>query len=79
VKDVPFPPGDIHFPEYELADNSGQFSLWRETSFACHLLKQAVNPSLRIDECIANWKKIAAGLAERQRKRVIQMRRLNFI
>jgi hypothetical protein len=44
-------------------------NLWRETSFALHLIKQAVNPRLDLNDCIKNWKTIAKSLAENPRQR----------
>jgi hypothetical protein len=44
-------------------------NLWRETSFALHLIIQAVNPRLDLNACIKNWKNIAKSLAENPRKR----------
>ena len=52
--------GDIQFNET---------NLWRETSFALHLIKQAVNPKLGLKECIQNWKEIAKNLSENTRNR----------
>ena len=43
---------------------------------ACHLLKQAINPELNFGDCLANWPRIAEGLAERSRKRTVQIRKL---
>jgi len=55
-----FSHGDIQFNET---------NLWRETSFALHLIKQAVNPILGLKECIQNWKDIAKNLSENVRNR----------
>lgn len=52
--------GDIQFNET---------NLWRETSFALHLIKQAVNPILGLKNCLQNWKKIAKNLSENARSR----------
>ena len=46
-----------------------QENLWRETSFALYLIKQAINPPLQIMECIENWKKIQNKLSENPRNR----------
>lgn len=48
-------------------------NLWRENSFALHLLKQAVNPSLNIESCLQNWREIARTLAEPHRRRHNQL------
>jgi hypothetical protein len=50
--------------------------LWREISFAIHLIRQAVNPPLDVSECIAQWREIANNLAESPRKRNYQMQYL---
>jgi hypothetical protein len=63
-----FPPGDIRY--YDLDDNS---CLWRETSFAFHLIKQAINPQLSIMRCLENWKEISKDLAESLRSRKRQL------
>lgn len=55
-----FSHGDIQFKET---------NLWRETSFALHLIKQTVNPILGLKECIQNWKNIAKKLSENTRNR----------
>lgn len=52
--------GDIQF---------NKTNLWRETSFALHLIKQAVNPKLGLKDCIQNWKEIANNLSENTRSR----------
>jgi hypothetical protein len=43
--------------------------LWRETSFAFHLIKQAVNPVLSLEDCLKNWREIAGDFAENPRIR----------
>ncbi len=55
-----FPHGGIQINE---------LNLWRETSFALHLIKQAVIPRLGIMECMANWGEIAKKLSEKSRNR----------
>lgn len=60
MKDEIFPPGGIQFK---------RCNLWRETSFALQLIKQAANPILDLEECIQNWKGIAIKLSESSRKR----------
>jgi len=37
------------------------------------LLNRAVNPALKLHECLANWNEIAASLREPPRKRHYQM------
>jgi len=54
--------------------------LWREISFALHLISQAVNPRLELSKCLGQWQQIAQNLAEPPRKRVAQMHALgNFL
>lgn len=60
MKEDVFSLGDIQFTET---------NLWRETSFALHLIKQAVNPRLGIMNCLKNWKEIAKKLSENPRNR----------
>ncbi len=52
--------GDIQFEKT---------NLWRETAFALHLIKQAVNPKLGLMNCLKNWKGIANKLSENTRSR----------
>ena len=66
-----FPPGDIH-----CSDSDREASLWRELSLALHLVRQAVNPTLALSECIENWREIAKKLAEPPRKRKHQLHNL---
>jgi hypothetical protein len=54
-------------------DDPEQSNLWRETSFAFHLLRQTINPTLSLKDSIDNWKRIAKGLAEGNRTRVRQL------
>jgi len=68
MKGVFFPPGDIRY--YDSDDNS---CLWRETSFAFHLIRQAINPQLSIMRCLENWKEISKDLAESLRSRKRQL------
>ncbi len=63
-----FPPGDIRF---DIADR--EHCLWRELSFALHLIRQAINPILSLSDCLAQWNRIAADLAEANRKRGLQL------
>jgi len=51
-------------------------NLWRETSFALHLLRQAINPLMSLKDCISDWRNIAEGLAEGKRKRIRQLYKL---
>jgi len=69
MKGVFFPPGDTRFGE----DADREASLWRELSFALHLVRQAVNPPLEMKECLNGWRGIAEKLAEPPRKRKGQM------
>lgn len=63
-----FSHGDIQFDET---------NLWREMSFALHLIKQAVNPRLGLLECIQNWKEIAKKLSENPRNRKTYMAKMS--
>lgn len=65
-----FSPGDIQ---------SNETNLWRETSFALHLIKQAVDPRLGLKKCIRNWKKIAKYLSENQRNRQGYVENMAFL
>lgn len=67
-----FPPGDI---QSLMLDEQGTIltNLWRETSFAFHLIKQAIGPILDLQECLKNWRKISSKLAESPRKRLWQL------
>jgi hypothetical protein len=47
--------------------------LWRELSFALHLIRQAVNPHLDLSECISQWNDIAFFLSEPPRQRQKQL------
>jgi len=67
-----FPPGDTRS---ERTDRDR--SRWREVSFALHLIRQALNPNLRLVDCLAQWNRIAADLAEPPRMRKYQMDALN--
>jgi hypothetical protein len=42
-------------------------------SFALHLISQAVNPMLRLSDCLGRWNHIAADLAEPHRQRNLQL------
>jgi hypothetical protein len=69
MKGVIFPPGDT---PSEASD-----SIWRELQFALHLLRQAVNPQLRLGDCLAEWDGIARMLADPPRKRRLQLDLIN--
>ena len=73
MKDDFFPLGDTLGND----DGGREVSLWRELSFALHLIRQAVNPPLDISECLTQWREIARYLAEPPRKRNYQMH--NFV
>lgn len=75
MRGVIFPPGDILFQKFD-PDDPASANLWRETSFAFHLLKQAVNPKISISSCLVNWKQIAKDLAESPRKKNMQIQSL---
>ena len=74
MRGVFFPLGGIQFEE-----NKWDGNMWREMKFALHLLKQAVNPELKLEKCIRNWSEIAKSLAESPRQRKPQMVRLNCL
>ena len=65
-----FSHGDIQYKK---------LNLWRETSFALHLIKQAVNTRLSLLKCITDWKDIANSLAENPRQRRPQIEKLSFL
>lgn len=71
MKAVFFPLGDIRCENVICKSN-----LWREMSFALHLLKQAVNPRLSLGQCLENWGNISRNLAEPPRKRKLQLNKL---
>ena len=48
-------------------------NLWRENSFALHLLRQSVNPSLNVQVCLQHWQGISRILAEPPRERHSQL------
>jgi hypothetical protein len=50
--------------------------LWRELSFASHLIRQAVNPPLDLPECLSQWNDIAFHLSEPPRQRRKQLHTL---
>jgi hypothetical protein len=66
MKDSFFPHGDTSSDEMAFIR-----CLWRETSYAHHLLKKAVSPKLSLGQSIKNWKNISQQLAEKPRKRKI--------
>jgi hypothetical protein len=68
MRGVFFPLGDTHCDE-----DDREASLWRELSFAMHLVRQAVSPPLNLTECVENWREIAHDLAESPRERSYQM------
>lgn len=53
-------------------------NLWRESSFALHLVKQAVNLRLGLGKCICHWQEIAQQLAEPPRRRKAQLQMLTL-
>ena len=55
------------------AQHKRRRSRWRETSLMHFLLNRAVNPALKLHECLANWNEVAASLREPPRKRHYQM------
>jgi hypothetical protein len=75
MKVAVFPPGDILLQEFD-EDDPEQANLWRETSFAFHLIKQAVNPELSLKSCIEDWRQISEKLAESPRMRSSQIKKM---
>ena len=65
---VCFPPGDTRSERLD-RDRSP----WRELSLALHLIRHAVSPCLLLADCLAEWNRIAADLAEPPRKRKQQL------
>jgi ribosomal protein L18E len=79
MKGAPLPPGDTHFDLIDTEDepsSEAEASLWRELSFALFLIRRAVNPNLRIEACLQEWKQIAKDLSEPPRKRRQQIKKL---
>ena len=58
-----FPPGDIRFDS-----GARQHCIWRETSLALHLIRQAVNPKIGLAQALSEWNRLSADLAEPPRK-----------
>jgi hypothetical protein len=73
MKAVFFPPGDIPCDE-----EVREACFWRELAFATHLVRQAVNPSLNLTDCIQKWGAIARDLAEPPRERSYQMNKIGL-
>lgn len=73
MRAVLFPPGGTPCDPTDV-----ETSLWRETSFALHLIRQAVNPRLDLAQCVENWAEISKELAESPRKRIKQLHRLEL-
>ena len=63
----------FHHGDTQFESNDYNRSMWRETSFAFHLLRQSINPPLSIDSCLRNWPEISRDLAEGPRKRGLQL------
>jgi hypothetical protein len=51
-------------------------NLWRESAFALHLLRQVVNPYLKLARCLCRWRQISQQLAEPPRRRRNQLQLL---
>ena len=66
-----FPLGDTRSDR-----NDREPCLWRELSFALHLISQAVNPLLSLSQCLAKWNQISGDLAEPPRRRGQQLNNL---
>ena len=65
----PFPPGDTPFARREGRNRC----LWREQALLLHLLQQAVNLPLGLQEGLHNWAAISLDLREPPRKRALQV------
>jgi hypothetical protein len=63
---IPFPPGDIRFK------SNAPRSPWREFAFILHQIQHAVEPGLSLGEAMADWPRLARGLAESSRRRETQ-------
>jgi hypothetical protein len=63
---VPFPLWDTNWQTKRL------LSRWREFSFAFHQITAAIQPTLALNDMLANLDQIAKGLAEAPRKRKSQ-------
>ena len=74
MKGAFFPLGDTPCDE-----NTREAALWRELSFALHLVRQAVNPPLHSDGCLGKWQEIATKLAEPPRRRSYQRRKISKV
>lgn len=59
-----FPHGATQWEAHEEQGN-----LWRETSFALQLLRQAINPRLNLAASIKDWGNIQKKLSENPRNR----------
>jgi hypothetical protein len=68
MRDAFFPPGDTRWKRLDRDP-----STWRELSLALHLIRQTVNPGLLLADCLAEWNRIAADLAEPPRHRKHQL------
>jgi hypothetical protein len=53
-------------------------SEWREFSMMLHQVQQAIEPPLDLATLCQRWPNVAASLAERPRKRVLQLTRPLF-
>ena len=73
MKDDFFPRGDTLGDTLGNDEDDREYSIWRELSFALHLIRQAVNPLLNMADCLNRWHTIARNLAEPPRKRNYQI------
>ena len=51
-------------------------SEWREFAFALHQVQNVIEPHVRLTHVLKHWNRMAKVLAERQRKRENQNRKL---
>ena len=64
-----FFPGDTRFAK----TNRRSRCLWREENLMLHLLNNAVNPRLSLQECVEDWWSISKALRETPRRRNLQI------
>lgn len=67
-----FPPGITAW------DKSKTKSNWREFAFALHVIQQAIDPTVLLDDIFKNWHSITRALAESSRERDPQISEYDF-
>lgn len=73
MKDGFFPHGDILYEEQD------DYCLWRETSFALHLIKNAIVPEISISKCLKEWRNIQYKLRDKRITRKPKMTLIQFL